>query len=741
MDVRNVDLNVLNAVASGDYYDPHSVLGPHIVRKVDNLGDEVYIRVHRPQASKVLIKTTDHVYEAEHEHGGIWLAKLPATKNTLGEVDVPDYRVVTILDDETFELDDPYRFLPTLGEIDLHLIAEGRHEELWRVLGANPKTYTSSLGDVHGIAFAVWAPNAKAVRVVGDFNFWNGISHSMRSLGSSGVWEIFVPGATLGQNYKFQIQTPWLEWIDKIDPLAKAAQVPPNTASVIFSSNYSWKDKKWMEKRSTSNPHTGPISVYEVHLGSWRKGLSYIDLAKELVEYVSTLGFTHVEFMPVAEHPFAPSWGYQVTGYYAPTSRFGSPDDFRYLVDELHRANIGVIVDWVPAHFPKDAFALGRFDGTALYEDPDPRRGEHPDWGTYIFNYGRSEVKNFLVANACYWFEEFHIDALRVDAVASMLYLDYSREEGSWTPNQYGGRENLEAIEFLKEVNATVYKRYSGIMMIAEESTAFTGVTAPTNYGGLGFGLKWNMGWMNDTLRYIEHDPIHRAYHHGELTFSLVYAYSENYILPLSHDEVVHGKGSIIGKLPGDLWQKLANIKLLLAYQWAHPGKQLIFMGTEFAQWHEWAGADSSIDWGSLNDLGHRGVHNLVKDLNTLYTKKSELYELDHRYEGFEWIDSNDWNRSLLSFVRKNSAGKIIVVVANFAGTPLEDFRIALPKSGRYKEVLNTDDLKYGGSGVTNSGNEVGEIVAEEVEWTNRPYSANLRVPPLGVVFLEHLGS
>ncbi len=738
-DTGNVDLNTLSAVASGDYYDPHAVLGPHVVDDADGDGRAFYIRVHRPFAQEVSIRTVDGVYKAVHEHGGIWLAKLPAGKDALGEVNIPDYRVVALLNGETFELDDPYRFWPTLGELDLHLISEGRHEELWRVLGANVKTYSSDFGDVHGVAFSVWAPNAKAVRVVGDFNFWNGVSHSMRSLGSSGVWELFIPGATLGQNYKFQIQTHWLEWVDKIDPLAKATQVPPNTASVIFDSNYLWEDEEWMKSRGSKNPHTGPCSVYEVHLGSWRKGLSYADLAKELVEYVSALGFTHVEFMPVAEHPFAPSWGYQVTGYYAPTSRFGTPDEFRYLVDELHKANIGVILDWVPAHFPKDSFALGRFDGTALYEDPDPKRGEHPDWGTYIFNYGRYEVKNFLVANACYWFEEFHVDALRVDAVASMLYLDYSRDKGTWAPNRYGGRENLEAIEFIKEVNATVYKRYPGIMMIAEESTAFTGVTAPTSTGGLGFGLKWNMGWMNDTLRYIEHDPIHRSYHHGELTFSMVYAYSENYILPLSHDEVVHGKGSIIGKLPGDLWQKLANIRLLLAYQWAHPGKQLIFMGTEFAQWYEWAGADSSIDWGALRDPGHKGVQELVKDLNALYLQKPQLHELDNTSAGFEWIDSDDWSRSIISFVRKNSAGQVIVVVANFVGTPLEDYRLALPGGGRYREVLNTDDLKYAGSGVTNPGDAHGNIVAEEIEWTNRPYSAVLRVPPLGAVFLEHL--
>ncbi|MDR0951164.1 MAG: 1,4-alpha-glucan branching protein GlgB [Candidatus Ancillula sp.] len=727
MDIKNVDHDVLAAVAAGDFYNPHMVLGPHFVKEENT----TYIRIHRPFADSVTVRTKDGKFSAEHEFGGVWLAKINGQ--------VFDYRIETVLEGEDFELDDPYRFLPTLGEVDLHLIKEGRHEELWRVLGANVKSYPSELGEVKGTAFAVWAPNAKAVRVIGDFNFFNGVSHSMRSLGDSGVWELFVPGAKPGMNYKFQIQTNWLEWIDKIDPLAKSAQVPPQTASVIFDSKFTWEDNAWMNNRRENNPHNGPASVYEVHLGSWRKGLNYVKLAKELTDYVKQMGFTHVEFMPVAEHPFAPSWGYQVTGYYAPTSRFGSPDEFRYLVDELHKAGIGIIVDWVPAHFPKDSFALGRYDGTALYEHPDPRRGEHPDWGTYVFNYGRNEVRNFLVANACYWFEEFHIDALRVDAVASMLYLDYSREDGQWAPNQYGGRENLEAIDFLKEVNATVYKRYPGVMMIAEESTAFGGVTAPTSGGGLGFGFKWNMGWMNDTLRYMELDPIYRSYHHGEITFSMIYAYSEHYMLPLSHDEVVHGKGSLVGKMPGDLWQKLANVKALLAYQWAHPGKQLIFMGTEFAQWSEWGGAGSEIDWNTLLDSGHKGVQTLVKDLNRLYRENPALWELDNDPKGFEWIDSGDDQKSLLSFIRKGKDGKPVVFVVNFSNAVYEDFRIALPEAGEYEEVLNTDDLKYGGSGVVNTGNEDGKIVAEKQEWTGRPYSAGLRIPALGALYLKKL--
>lgn len=734
MNVEKIDQSILAAVGAGDYYNPHEVLGPHY----NPTTKETYIRIHRPFVDSVTIDTGVAKYHAEHEFAGVWLAKLP-TKFDKKEPLTPDYRIITQKGSEKYIADDPYRFLPTLGEMDLHLIKEGRHEELWNVLGANYKEYPSVLGEVKGTSFSVWAPNAKAVRVVGDFNYFNGVSHAMRSLGESGVWELFIPGALPGMKYKFQIQTSWLEWIDKIDPLAKFAQEPPETASVIYQSSFKWSDKKWLDTRAKTNPHTGAVSVYELHLGSWRYGMNYKRAAKELVEYVKHMNFTHVEFMPLAEHPFSPSWGYQVTGYYAPTARFGNPDDLRYLINELHKANIGVIMDWVPAHFPKDSFALGRYDGTALYEDADPRRGEHPDWGTYVFNYGRTEVRNFLMSNACYWMQEFHIDALRVDAVASMLYLDYSREEGQWYPNQFGGRENLDAINFLQEVNATVYKRYPGVMMIAEESTAFTGVTAPTSYNGLGFGLKWNMGWMNDTLEYVKHDPIHRSYHHGEVTFSMIYAYSERYMLPLSHDEVVHGKGSIIAKMPGDLWQKLANTKSLLAYQWAHPGKQLIFMGTEFAQWHEWGGAGSEIDWGSLEDKGHKGVWELVRDLNALYLKNPALYELDHEPEGFEWIDNNDNLRSILSFVRKGNDGSTVVFVVNFSNAPYENFRIALPKDGKWKEILNTDDIKYGGSGVVNLGDKNGEIVADKIYWTGREFSAEFRVPPLGAFFLKHL--
>ena len=518
--------------------------------------------------------------------------------------------------------------------------------------------------------------------------------------------------------------------------MTRATEVPPATASVVTDRFHEWGDAEWMAKREVTDPHSGPMSIYEVHIGSWRQGLGYRGLADELVPYVKEAGFTHVEFLPVAEHPFGGSWGYQVTGYYAPTARFGTPDDFRYLVDKLHQAGIGVILDWVPAHFPKDEWALARFDGTALYEDPDPQRGEHPDWGTYIFNFGRNEVRNFLVANALYWLSEFHADGLRVDAVASMLYLDYSREDGQWHPNQFGGRENLEAISFLQEATATAYRKNPGTIMVAEESTAWPGVTAPTEYGGLGFGLKWNMGWMNDTLRYLAEEPINRRYHHGELTFSLVYAFSEQFILPLSHDEVVHGKGSLLSKMPGDPWQELAGLRALYAYQWSHPGKQLLFMGSEFGQGAEW-NADYSLDWWILDDPGHQGLLHLVRDLNRFYRDSPALWADDFSHRGFEWIEAGDGDHNVLSYLRKGTSpdgtSDLVVAIINFAGTPHEGYRVGLPFAGGWDEVINTDAPDYGGSGVGN----LGHVEAEELPWNGRPASVRLRVPPLGAVFLR----
>jgi 1,4-alpha-glucan branching enzyme len=618
-----------------------------------------------------------------------------------------------------------------LGEVDLHLIGEGRHERLWEVLGAHVR----SVGGATGTVFAVWAPNARGVRVVADFNGWNGHDHEMRNLGPSGVWELFVPDVGDGTRYKFEIHGVDGSWSLRADPLAFRAELPPATASVVFTSGYEWADAEWMAARTRiTTAHDRPMSIYEVHLGSWRRGRSYRDLAEELTAYVLDLGFTHVELLPVAEHPYGGSWGYQVTSYFAPTARFGSPDDLRYLVDRLHQAGIGVIVDWVPGHFPKDEWALARFDGSSLYEHADPRRGEQPDWGTYVFNFGRHEVRNFLVANAIYWLEEFHVDGLRVDAVASMLYLDYSRPEGHWVPNLYGGRENLEAISFLQEVNATAYRRVPGIVTIAEESTAWPGVTKPTHLGGLGFGLKWNMGWMSDSLGYMSHDPIHRQYHHHQMTFSLMYAFSENFVLPLSHDEVVHGKGSLLRKMPGDRWQQLANLRAYLALMWAHPGKQLLFMGGEFGQESEW-GESRELDWWLLDHSDHAGNRRLLADLNRVYLANPALWSQDADPSGFEWIDANDAAGNVFSFLRFGSDGSVIACVANFSALPHEGYRLGLPAAGRWSEVVNTDAVDYGGSGVGN----LGEVETQDLGWHGRPASVTLRLPPLGTLWLRRV--
>ncbi|GMA40467.1 hypothetical protein GCM10025883_25120 [Mobilicoccus caccae] len=670
---RHVHLHEIDLLVRGGHGDPHSILGAH------PHGNGTTIRALRPLARSVVVelpggKRQDMV----HEHEGVWLAHIDDRLSA--------YRLlVTYADGEELRQDDPYRFWPTVGEIDLHLIGEGRHEELWKVLGSHLRDYPGGeLGEVHGTSFAVWAPNARAVRLVGDHNSWDGRAHPMRALGSSGVWELFVPGLGENTRYKYEILGRDGYWRAKADPMARATECPPATASVVTQSRYEWNDASWLDERAEHvEPHNRPMSTYEVHLGSWRQGLSYVELAEQLVDYVSDLGFTHVEFLPVAEHPYGPSWGYQVTGYYAPTSRFGSPDEFRYLVDKLHQAGIGVILDWVPAHFPKDAFALGRFDGEPLYEHADPRRGEHKDWGTYIFDFGRPQVRNFLVANACYWIEEFHIDGLRVDAVASMLYLDYSREDGEWYPNQFGGRENLEAVQLLQETNATLYRRYPGAVTIAEESTSWGGVTKPTYMGGLGFGLKWNMGWMHDSLGYVELAPIYRQYHHHQVTFSMVYAYSENFVLPISHDEVVYGKGSMLRKMPGDRWEQLSNLRAYYAFMWSHPGKQLLFMGSEFAQESEWADA-RSLDWWLTEHEPHRGMQALIRDLNGLYSSRPALWELDNDFEGFSWIDANDASGNTYSFLRFGKADErgdraVIASVINFSGMEHHQYRIGLP--------------------------------------------------------------
>ncbi|MDT0171103.1 1,4-alpha-glucan branching enzyme [Pseudarthrobacter sp. BRE9] len=720
----HVDEGTLGRIANGEHHAPHSVLGAHL----DDYG-HVTIRTVKHLAEAITVVTQAGEVPMQHEAHGVWVAVLEPQE----QGHVPDYRLsVTYPGKDPVTVDEPYRYLPTVGEVDLHLIGEGRHEKLWQVLGAHVRHYKSSLGDVNGVSFAVWAPNAQAVRVKGDFNAWDGRENSMRSLGSSGVWEVFIPGVPAGACYKYEILTRGGYWVEKADPLAFGTEVPPLTASRVVEPSYAFKDDEWMEARAKQDPHNSAMSVYEVHLGSWRLGLGYRELAKELVEYVKWLGFTHVEFMPVAEHPFGGSWGYQVTSYFAPTSRFGHPDEFRYLVDALHQAGIGVLLDWVPAHFPKDAWALARFDGEPLYEHSDPALGEHPDWGTLIFDFGRTEVRNFLVANALYWLEEFHIDGLRVDAVASMLYLDYSRQEGQWRPNRFGGRENLEAISFLQEVNATVYKTHPGAVMIAEESTAFPGVTAPTSHGGLGFGLKWNMGWMHDSLKYISEDPYNRKWHHGTVTFSLVYAFTENFLLPISHDEVVHGKGSMLRKMPGDRWQQLANLRAFFAYQWAHPGKQLIFMGTEFGQEAEWS-EQHGLDWWLADIPAHRGLQLLTKDLNELYAATPALYAQDNVPAGFQWINGGDADRNVLSFIRWDADRNPIVCAINFSGTPHVGYTLGVPTAGAWTEVLNTDHTTYGGSGVLNSG----ELKATNEGQDGQPATLTVTLPPLGASYFK----
>ena len=617
----------------------------------------------------------------------------------------------------------------TLGELDMYLITEGRHENLWDVLGSHVRR--DSEGELIGTAFAVWAPNARSVSLICDNNFWDRKSNPMIPLGSNGLWEIFIPDLGPGTKYKFAIEGRDGKWVDHADPMARQTEVPPHTASIVNESNYQWSDASWMTNRAMYQPWKSPVSVYEVHLGSWKPGLTYRELAKELGDYVLSQGFTHIEFLPVTEHPYSPSWGYQVTSYFAPTSRFGTPDDFRYLVDELHQRGIGVLLDWVPAHFPKDEWALARFDGTALYEHEDPRLGEHPDWGTLIFNFGRNEVRNFLVSSALYWFEEFHIDGLRVDAVASMLYLDYSRKEGEWVPNEFGGRENLAAVRFLQEATATAYKRYPGIMMIAEESTAWGGVTKPTSENGLGFGFKWNMGWMHDTLQYLHHEPVHRVYHHNEITFSILYAWSENFLLPLSHDEVVHGKGALVNKFPGDRWQKLATLRALYGYMWAHPGKKLLFMGSEFAQNDEWR-ESQSLDWHLTQYGEHSGVQKLIADINSGYRNNPALWQKDVLTDGFQWLIGDDGAGNTLAFARWAEDGSCLISVTNFSPVPHEHYRLPIPANGQWREILNTDDQRYGGSGVTNSSLR---LVKEEHR--GQPFSIVMKLPPLATVWLK----
>ncbi|MFF8877148.1 1,4-alpha-glucan branching enzyme [Streptomyces flaveolus] len=712
---------------AGTHHDPHSVLGAHPVP------GGIAVRVFRPYALAVTVLAGELRAELDHDGDGFFSGLLPLDE-------VPAYRLLVAYEGTVQETEDPYRFLPTLGDLDLHLIGEGRHEQLWQALGAHPTTHQG----VTGTRFAVWAPNARGVRVAGGFNFWDGTGHPMRSLGGTGVWEVFLPGIDAGELYKFEITRPDGSRTFRADPLARRTEVPPATSSVVYASDYTWGDDEWLAGRAGAPAHEAPMSVYEVHLASWRPGLTYRELADQLPAYVKDLGFTHVELMPVAEHPFGGSWGYQVTGFYAPTARLGEPDDFKYLVDRLHQAGIGVLMDWVPAHFPRDDWALAEFDGRPLYEHSDPLRAAHPDWGTLEFDFGRREVRNFLVANAVYWCEEFHIDGLRVDAVASMLYLDYSREPGQWTPNEHGGRENLDAVAFLQEMNATVYRRVPGVVTVAEESTAWDGVTrathhkGPSGFGGLGFGLKWNMGWMHDSLEYMSHEPVHRKYHHGEMTFSMVYAYSENYVLPISHDEVVHGKKSLVSKMPGDWWQQRANERAYLGFMWAHPGKQLLFMGQEFAQGAEWS-EERGPDWWLLDPqygaaADHRGVLDLVRDLNAVYRDTPALWQRDTHPAGFSWVVGDAAEDNVLAFLRCDADGTPLLAVSNFAPVVRPDYRLGVPDEvPAWHEVLNTDAARYGGGDVGNPG----PVKPEPQGWHGRPASIRLTLPPLATVWLR----
>ena len=719
------DPGELARLVAGVHHNPHSILGAH------EYDEHTVVRMLRPHALDATALVGGRRYPMTHIDSGLFAVALPFT-------DLADYRLEVRYPGSdgspvVHTVADGYRFLPTLGEVDLHLFAEGRHERLWEILGAHPRSFTTPDGVVEGVSFAVWAPNAKGVSLIGEFNGWDGADAPMRVLGSSGVWELFWPGFPPGGLYKFRVHGIDGAVTDRADPMAFATEVPPHTASKVFVSGYEWNDEAWVARRAGTNPVFEAMSTYEVHLGSWRPGLSYHELAEQLTDYVVGQGFTHVELLPVAEHPFGGSWGYQVTSYYAPTSRFGSPDDFRHLVDRLHQAGIGVIMDWVPAHFPKDSWALGRFDGTALYEHSDPRRGEQLDWGTYVFDFGRPEVRNFLVANALYWCQEFHIDGLRVDAVASMLYLDYSRPADGWTPNAYGGRENLEAVQFLQEMNATVHKLVPGIVTVAEESTSWPGVTRATNLGGLGFSMKWNMGWMHDTLDYVSRDPIYRSYHHHEMTFSMLYAYSENYVLPISHDEVVHGKGTLWERMPGNDHVKAAGVRALLAYQWAHPGKKLLFMGQDFGQRAEWS-EERGLDWWQLEEPGFSsGIARFMADVNGLYRSRPALWSQDTLPRGYSWIDANDSANNVLSFLRFGADGSVMACVFNFAGAEHSRYRLGLPQAGTWREVLNSDATVYNGSGIGN----LGAVRAVDEPWHGRPASAQLVLPPNSAIWLE----
>jgi len=714
----------LHLILEARHHDPFSYLGLH------QESGQAVMRAFLPHAGKVWLDTgSDHWEEMQRAHpDGLyqWQGSLAPTSPCLLRYEQ---------DGHTCQQHSPYTFAPQISEHDLYLFGEGRLTQAYNMLGA----HVAENQGVKGVRFAVWAPNAERVSVIGDFNRWDGRMHSMRSRGSSGVWEIFIPGLDAGNLYKFEIRNRHTgHALVKTDPYGFSFETRPSTAArVVPTDSYIWGDGDWMNARAKADWLHQPFNIYEVHLGSWRRAegnrfLNYRELAKQLVPYAKDMSYTHLELMPVSEHPLDESWGYQTTGYFGITSRYGTPDDFRFFVDACHQAGLGVILDWVPAHFPKDGWALARFDGTALFEHEDPRLGEHQDWGTYIFNYGRNEVRNFLLANAHYWMHEYHIDGLRVDAVASMIYLDYSREAGQWLPNKYGGRENLDAIEFLKQLNVMVHEDFPGALTIAEESTAWPMISRPVYLGGLGFSMKWNMGWMNDTLEYIKHEPIHRRYHHNSLTFGQLYAYTENFVLPFSHDEVVHGKGSLLDKMPGDTWQKFANLRLLLAYQMTYPGKKLNFMGNEFGQGREWA-VSGSLDWHLLDIDWHRGMQQLTRDLGRIYTNTPALYDLDFTHEGFAWIDCHDADQSIMSYQRRARDGSFVIVVLNFTPVPRQGYRIGAPEGGKFKEIFNSNAQLYGGS---NLGNGAG-LEAQDAPWMGYPHSLVVTVPPLAGIILQ----
>ena len=713
----------LRRIQEARHHDPFEVLGRHIT------GETAIVRAYLPQAEQAsLVEADQSMRRVPGSDFFEWSG--PAKQ-------VPKRYQIAWTDAEGngHRHYDPYRFDPQLSDFDIHLFAQGKHWHAHNLFGAHPR----AIGGVEGVLFALWAPNADRASVIGDFNDWDGRVHPMRSRGSCGIWELFLPGLPIGSLYRFEIRARNGDILIKNDPYARLFQKRPENACVVTgASQHAWQDQQWMEARRDRQWQNDPMSVYEVHLGSWQTGdegqfLDYREIAHRLAAYVKSLGFTHVELLPITEHPFDGSWGYQTTGYFAPTSRFGSPDDFRHFVDHLHQNGIGIILDWVPAHFPKDQHALARFDGTALYEHEDPRKGEHRDWGTLIFNYGRPEVGNFLLASAIFWLEEFHIDGLRVDAVASMLYLDYSRPPGDWVPNQHGGRENLEAVDFLRHLNSVTHDQFPGTLTMAEESTAWPQVSRPTWLGGLGFSMKWNMGWMHDTLAYMAKDPVYRHYHHDQLTFGLLYAFTENFVLPFSHDEVVHGKGSLLDKMAGDDWQRFASLRLLYSYMFTYPGKKLLFMGSEFAHGREWSEA-RELDWQLMQRPQHQGLHALISELNRLYRELPALHDLDFDAGGFEWIDCHDASQSVLSYLRWARDGAFVAVILNFTPVLRENYRIGLPRPGNYREIINSDSEFFGGGNLGNAG----LVASEPLEWMGQAHSVELTLPPLGALVLQH---